>query len=187
MCGPQGLQRGCTDTDVFAHGLGTATVFVPVGTPIDDVGRVRVVEIPAADLAVTVHHGSHDDIDQAYGSLASYVAESAISLDGPIRETYLTSFARRPTPTGGRPRSAGRSSTPARHNQPDAANTTAVPEAVQTIERTRVQRSSTPPKVAAARTWSLASTSADGEPGGQADSNDSESRHARRRARSSTT
>lgn len=89
---PAGPAAGLYDTDVFALGLGTATVFVPVGTPIDDVGRVRVVEIPAADLAVTVHRGSHDDIDRAYGSLASHVAESAISLDGPIRETYLTSF-----------------------------------------------------------------------------------------------
>ena len=89
---PAGPAAGLYDTDLFARGLGTATVFVPVRTPIDDVGRVRVVEIPAADVAVTVHHGSHDDIDRAYGSLATYVAESAISLDGPIRETYLTSF-----------------------------------------------------------------------------------------------
>jgi effector-binding domain-containing protein len=53
---------------------------------------VRVTEIPAADLAVTVHRGAHDDIDRTYGALASFVAESAISLDGPIRETYLTGF-----------------------------------------------------------------------------------------------
>jgi DNA-binding transcriptional MerR regulator len=89
---PAGPGAGLYDTDVFAHGLGAATVFVPVATPIDEVGRVRVVEIPAMDLAVTVHHGVHDDIDRAYGSLATYVAESAISLDGPIRETYLISF-----------------------------------------------------------------------------------------------
>jgi DNA-binding transcriptional MerR regulator len=89
---PAGPAAGLYDTAVFAHGLGTATVFVPVSTPIDDVGRVQLVEIPAMDLAVTVHHGVHDDIDRAYGSLATYVAESAISLDGPIRETYLISF-----------------------------------------------------------------------------------------------
>ena len=89
---PVGAAAGLYDTDVFAHGLGGATVFVPVATSIDGVGRVSVVEIPAADLAVTVHHGSHDDIDRAYGALAAYVAESAISLDGPIRETYVTGF-----------------------------------------------------------------------------------------------
>jgi len=97
---PAGPAAGLYDTELFALGVGTAVVFVPVTSPIDDVGRVRVVEIPAADLAVTVHHGSHDDIDRAYGSLASYVAESAISLDGPIRETYLSSF--RDTPDADR-------------------------------------------------------------------------------------
>ena len=51
-----------------------------------------MMEIPAVDLAVTVHHGGDGDIDRAYGSLAAYVADHAISLDGPIRETYLTSF-----------------------------------------------------------------------------------------------
>ena len=92
MSSPQDLLRASTTPTCSPVGLGAATVFVPVSTPIAEVGRVRVVEIPAVDLAVTVHHGSHDDIDRAYGSLATYVAESAISLDGPIRETYLTSF-----------------------------------------------------------------------------------------------
>jgi DNA-binding transcriptional MerR regulator len=93
---PDGPAAGLYDTDLFAHGLGSATVFVPVRTPIGDVGRVRVVDLPAADLAVTVHHGAHDDIDRAYGTLAAYVADHAISLDGPIRETYLTSFRETP-------------------------------------------------------------------------------------------
>src|SRR5207249_336191 len=60
--------------------------------PVSDVGRVRVADIPTVDLAVSIHHGAHDDIDRTYGSLASYVATHAISLDGPIRETYLTGF-----------------------------------------------------------------------------------------------
>jgi len=93
---PGGPAAGLYDTDLFAHGVGAATVFVPVTMPIDEVGRVQVVEIPAADLAVTVHPGAHDDIDLAYGSLAAYVADHAISLDGPIRETYLTSFRETP-------------------------------------------------------------------------------------------
>jgi effector-binding domain-containing protein len=84
-----GPAAGLYDTDLFTNDVGRATVFVPVTASIDDVGRVQVVDIPAVDLAVAVHHGPHDDIDQVYGSLASYVAQSAISLDGPIRETYL--------------------------------------------------------------------------------------------------
>jgi DNA-binding transcriptional MerR regulator len=46
---PSGPAAGMYDTDLFAHGRGVATLFVPVTTPIDDVGRVRAVEIPAAD------------------------------------------------------------------------------------------------------------------------------------------
>ncbi|MCU1500653.1 MAG: transcriptional regulator, MerR family [Ilumatobacteraceae bacterium] len=89
---PDGPAAGLYDTDLFAHGLGSATVFVPASAPIADVGRVRFVEIPAADLAVITHLGAHDDIDRAYGALATYVADHALSLDGPIRETYVTSF-----------------------------------------------------------------------------------------------
>jgi effector-binding domain-containing protein len=91
-----GPAAGLYDTDLFAQGVGSATVFVPVTSLIDHVAGERVVDVPSADLAVTVHHGAHDDIDRAYGSLAAYVADSAISLDGPIRETYLTSFRETP-------------------------------------------------------------------------------------------
>jgi DNA-binding transcriptional MerR regulator/effector-binding domain-containing protein len=89
---PTGPAAGLYDTELFTNGLGTAKVFVPVSVAMSDVGRVRVAEIPPADLAVIVHAGGHDNIDRTYGSLAVYVAESAISLDGPIRETYLSSF-----------------------------------------------------------------------------------------------
>lgn len=95
-CSPDGNAAALYDTDLFAHGLGTATVFIPVHAPVRDVGRVRAAEIPAADLAVTVHHGAHHNIDRTYGSLATYVATHAISLDGPIRETYLTGFRETP-------------------------------------------------------------------------------------------
>ncbi len=45
--------------------------------------------VPAVELATTVHAGSHDDIDRAYGALAAYVAAHALAVDGPIREYYL--------------------------------------------------------------------------------------------------
>ena len=37
---PAGPAAGLYDTELFAHGVGAATVFVPVSTPIDEVGRV---------------------------------------------------------------------------------------------------------------------------------------------------
>ena len=52
-------------------------------------GRVQVVEIPAALLAVTVHTGPFDDLDETYGALGTFVIERAIGADGPVREHYL--------------------------------------------------------------------------------------------------
>ena len=52
-------------------------------------GRVSPVEIPAAELAVTVHQGPHDDIDVTYGELGAWVADHALALAGPVHETYL--------------------------------------------------------------------------------------------------
>jgi hypothetical protein len=40
-------------------------------------------------LATTTHAGPHDDIDRTYGAPATYVAEHALSVEGPIREYYL--------------------------------------------------------------------------------------------------
>jgi effector-binding domain-containing protein len=45
--------------------------------------------VPEAELAVTVHHGPHDDIDVSYGALGTYVAEHALAVAGPVREYYL--------------------------------------------------------------------------------------------------
>jgi DNA-binding transcriptional MerR regulator len=91
-----GPAAGAYGNELFGHGYGAATVFVPVSDPISDVGRVRVVTIPAVDLATTIHRGTHDDIDLAYGALGDYVADHAISLDAPIRETYTVSFRETP-------------------------------------------------------------------------------------------
>ncbi len=85
---PAGPAAGIYETAVFADGRGEATVFIPLDSPVTAVGRVHMIEVPSAELAVTVHAGSHDDIDRAYGALATYVAERAISMEGPVRETY---------------------------------------------------------------------------------------------------
>ena len=48
-------------------------------------------ELPAVELAIMVHEGSYDDLDQTYGALGTYVAERAIGVEGPIREHYVVS------------------------------------------------------------------------------------------------
>jgi DNA-binding transcriptional MerR regulator len=54
-------------------------------------GRVRLLEIPAAELAVTEHRGGLANLDRTYGALGTYVAEREIGLPGPIREVYVVS------------------------------------------------------------------------------------------------
>lgn len=84
-----GPLQGMYATGLFSDDLGAVTLFVPVEAELTVSGRVRVVEIPAARLAVTVHEGTHDRADRTYGALGTYVAERGIGADGPVREVYL--------------------------------------------------------------------------------------------------
>lgn len=84
--GPAG---GIYANDLFTEDQGEATLFIPCDPAFRPTGRVGAVVIPAAELAVTTHVGSHAEIDRAYGALAAYVAHHAIGVDGSIREYYL--------------------------------------------------------------------------------------------------
>ncbi|WP_250036752.1 MerR family transcriptional regulator [Paractinoplanes maris] len=83
--GPPGGQYA---NELFTEGAGAMTVFRPVRHPSAR-GRIEVVELPPVELAVTVHPGSHDDIDVTYGRLGSWVVAQALGVDGPVHETYL--------------------------------------------------------------------------------------------------
>jgi hypothetical protein len=66
--------------DLFTHGRGEATVFLPCDNPVRPTGRVTSILVPEAELALTEHRGPHDgEIDRAYGSLATYVTEHALA------------------------------------------------------------------------------------------------------------
>jgi effector-binding domain-containing protein len=84
--GPTG---GLYTSEVFQHSRGEATVFIPIDGTVKPIGRVVSLLIPGAELAVTRHHGSLSDIDVTYGKLGAYVMKHEISVDGPLRETYL--------------------------------------------------------------------------------------------------
>jgi DNA-binding transcriptional MerR regulator len=84
--GPAG---GVYATELFTEEHGEATVFVPTVTEVHALGRVVPLTVPAAELAVITHPGSHADVDRAYGALAAYVSSHALRVDGPIREYYL--------------------------------------------------------------------------------------------------
>ena len=88
-----GASGGLFASELFQHGRGQASVFVPTECEVHPVGRVLPLVIPEAELAVLTHRGSHEDIDISYGQLGSYVTTHEISIDGPVREYYLVDAA----------------------------------------------------------------------------------------------
>lgn len=90
-----GLRRSGPDgalypPEFFQAGSGEVTAFIPVaGSPREAVGRLRLLDLPPAELAVAVHRGSLADLDVTYGALGAFVAGHAIGVEGPVRENYL--------------------------------------------------------------------------------------------------
>lgn len=89
VLGPAGGQYA---NALFTEGRGEVLVYRPVAEP-PAVGRVEPVVLARADLAVTVHHGPHDDIDVTYGLLGAWVVDHVLSVDGPVHERYLVTPA----------------------------------------------------------------------------------------------
>jgi DNA-binding transcriptional MerR regulator len=86
---PSGATGGIFANHLFTHGRGEATIYIPCTDPVRPTGRVAPLAVPAAELAVTTHLGSHRDVDRAYGSLGAYVTEHALGIEGPVREFYV--------------------------------------------------------------------------------------------------
>jgi DNA-binding transcriptional MerR regulator len=86
-----GSDGGLYENDIFADEHGDVVAFIPVEGMALPSGRVRHAVLPAAEYAVALHQGSFDNLDQTFGALGTYVAERAIGVDGPWRETYLVS------------------------------------------------------------------------------------------------
>jgi DNA-binding transcriptional MerR regulator len=91
-----GVQRAGPDgclypTEMFELEEGEMVAYVPVAGRVEGSGRVHALELPAVELAVMMHPGCYDELDQTYGALGTVVAERAIGVEGPIREIYLVS------------------------------------------------------------------------------------------------
>jgi DNA-binding transcriptional MerR regulator len=83
--GPPG---GLYDNALFELGRGHLLLYRPALEPPTR-GRVHPALLPAVDLAVTVHTGTHDGIDVTYGELGTWVVDNALTVAGPVRERYL--------------------------------------------------------------------------------------------------
>lgn len=76
------------DNALFETGRGRLLVYLPTDDP-PDIGRIHPAVLPAVELAVTTHAGEHHDIDVTYGRLGAWVVDNALTVSGPVRETYL--------------------------------------------------------------------------------------------------
>jgi DNA-binding transcriptional MerR regulator len=79
----------------FTEGAGDVVCLVPVtaDAPRIEGGRVRALDLPATRVAVMLHEGPFDDLDQTYGALGTVVAELGLGVEGPIREVYVAEDA----------------------------------------------------------------------------------------------
>jgi DNA-binding transcriptional MerR regulator/effector-binding domain-containing protein len=77
--------------EYFEEELGEVVAFIPVADMPTPSGRPRLIEVPGAELAITVHNGAISELDQTYGALGTFVAEREIGVQGPIRENYVVS------------------------------------------------------------------------------------------------
>lgn len=93
-----GCAGGVYADDLFTRHRGEAMLFVPCDEEVRPVGRVRQVTVPAGEFAIIEHHGSTKEIDRSYGVLATYVAEHALAVQGPMREYYVVGWRDTPDP-----------------------------------------------------------------------------------------
>lgn len=98
---PAGSLAGLYDNDLFAEGRGRVLLYLPVSSA-PTAGRVHRLELPAVELAATVHAGPHDDIDVTYGQLATWVEAHTLTVAGPVQETYAVGPRDNPDPASWR-------------------------------------------------------------------------------------
>ena len=87
-------KRTTADAALFSNELledefGEIVAVVPVEGAASRVGRVEALDLPRVEYAVAIHAGPLEDIDRTYAALGTVVAERAIGVQGPIRETYV--------------------------------------------------------------------------------------------------
>jgi DNA-binding transcriptional MerR regulator len=86
---PAGPTGGMYAGEIFQHGRGEATVFIPTEGAVHAIGRVEPLLIPPAELAIVLHRGPLGDADLTYGELGAHAMRHEISVEGPLREYYL--------------------------------------------------------------------------------------------------
>jgi DNA-binding transcriptional MerR regulator len=91
-----GIGGGLYPGELFEVEFANVVAFLPVPVPVPAGSRAQMIEVPAAELAVAVHHGPFAELDRTYGAVGIHVAAGELSVDGPIREYYLVTSADTP-------------------------------------------------------------------------------------------
>ncbi len=89
---PTGPPAGIYSSEIFQHGRGDATVFIPTAGAARAVGRGEPLVVAPAELAIMLHRGTLADADLTFGELGAHVMRHEISVEGPLREQYLIGF-----------------------------------------------------------------------------------------------
>jgi DNA-binding transcriptional MerR regulator/effector-binding domain-containing protein len=86
---PAGPSGALYPSELFEVEVGEVVAFIPVTEEVSRPGRARMIDVPAAELAIALHEGPFGELDRTYGALGTYVAERELGVEGPIREYYL--------------------------------------------------------------------------------------------------
>ncbi len=86
---PAGPGGALYSDDFFTADAGEVTAHVPVSARAPIPHLVQPVVLPAARLAVTVHHGPFSELDRTYALLGTHVAQHDLIAPAPIQEIYL--------------------------------------------------------------------------------------------------
>ncbi|WP_159084910.1 MerR family transcriptional regulator [Planctomonas deserti] len=81
--------------ELFEEEHGEAMVYLTVSEAFPArrvAGRAHVLDLPAVELAVATHSGPDETVPRVYAALGEYVARHELSVEGPVRETYLEGF-----------------------------------------------------------------------------------------------
>lgn len=83
VCGALWHDPGYKETDIDGE------AYVALSKPIQGSDRVKVYELPAAQVASTVHRGSYGAFPQAYAAIVNWINGNGYQIAGANREIYL--------------------------------------------------------------------------------------------------
>ena len=90
--GHVGTLGGEWSTALLAYERGPAMIFAPIADTVaaTEAGGLEAMRLPAVDLAVATSRGSDENVRDVYAALGAHVAQHELSVDEPIRESYLS-------------------------------------------------------------------------------------------------